>query len=132
MTQETIRKLMAHVRKMGKLFVFLYPPSLLFILGIPILVSIIPAFNPNATSALLIDRLKVLVFWLPLFASLYLFINRRIVLFVLSIPFMIVGTVEILHIFLINSTLSEATLFAIFDTDPGEAVDYVSMSVTKE
>ena len=120
------------IRKISKGLICIYPPSLLFILAVPIAVAMVPAFNPNTNSEYLIQQLKVLVFWLPLFSSIYLLAKNRVVLFCLSFPLIIMGTIEILHIFLINTTLSEASLFAIFDTNPGEALDYIDTSVSSK
>lgn len=117
------------ILKIGRLFRFIYPPSLVFILAVPIAFSLIPSINPNADSEHILRQVKVLFFWLPLFSAMYLLSKRRCVLLMLSIPFIIIGTVEILHLFLINATLSEASLFAIFDTNPMEALDYIGMSV---
>ena len=120
------------IRKISKGLICIYPPSLLFILAVPIAVAMVPAFNPNTNSEYLIQQLKVLIFWLPLFSSIYLLAKNRAVLFCLSFPLIIMGTIEILHIFLINTTLSEASLFAIFDTNPGEALDYIDTSVSSK
>ena len=118
------------ITKLLRLCGLIYPPSLLFILAVPIGFSIVPAFNPNTNSEYFIQELKVLIFWLPFFSSIYLLAKRRVVLLCLSIPLIILGTIEILHLFLIHATVSEASLFAMFDTNPAEAFDFIETSVS--
>lgn len=114
------------IRKARQLGQSLFVPSLLFIVATPMAISLLPNFNFTSDSRLL--RLNFVLLWVPLLSSIYVLSKRRYVLFSISLPFILLGGIEILHLLVLKAPLSEASLHVIFETNISEALDYINMS----